>query len=446
MRGPIKTTVLLLVLCSVSTFGQKPRPRPTPIQKVKEQAPLTPRQIVDKVLPSVVLIVAQDENGGAISQGSGFVFKPGLVATNLHVFKRASNAFVKLVTGGINYKVTEVVGFDIRHDLCVVRIDDSSIPPLTLNGSNKPSIGDEVFALGNPRGLEGSVSKGIISSIRNDLGLIQMDAAISPGSSGGPVVNDRAEVIGIVVSTLLGGQNLNFAVKSEHLESLKLSYKEKVVVAGAISLKDREKDKLKGSVQRVTQSIVGLEYNEATERYTEWPAEIDVKWVYDIDGNRTDFLIYSQGKPLDRTQDFYNENGFITRRITGYVGYRQSEKLFLLGGAISLKVLEKKFSETVSRPTGYSSVYDRDGNEIESTYKYPGSPVRQLEHSYDRNGFETEEKEFANDRLIGITRNTYETDDHGNWIKQFTTLYLLKDQSSGYKPLMITYREIVYFG
>lgn len=199
----------LILFCLIASLytgdvlaQSKKKPKSTLTSKPQPTTPLTPKQIVDKVLPSVVLVVAQDKQGESISQGSGFVYKPGLVATNLHVFKRASNAFVKLVSGGISYKVIEVVGIDIRNDLCVIRIDDASISPLVLNGSKNPSIGDEIFAFGNPRGLEGTVSKGIVSSIRNDLGLIQIDAAISPGSSGGPVVNERAEVIGIAVSSL----------------------------------------------------------------------------------------------------------------------------------------------------------------------------------------------------------------------------------------------------
>src|SRR5438876_3300448 len=243
--------------------------------------PLTPRQIVDRVLPSVVLIVAQDENGEAVAQGSGFFYRASLVATNLHVFTRASKAYVKVLNDGVTHKVIEVIGLDMRRDLCVVRVDDNSTPLLALNSSGKPSVGDEVFVVSNPKGLEGSVSKGIVSSVRNDLGLIQIDAAISPGSSGGAVVNDRAEVVGVAVSTLAGGQNLNFAIPVEYLSSLKLNFKVPVFVAGALSLKDRDKEKLKGLVRSVTtrSSPTGLDQRG---EYSEKPAETSGKSVYDL--------------------------------------------------------------------------------------------------------------------------------------------------------------------
>lgn len=231
--------------------------------KAASTKPLTPRQIVEKVLHSVVLIVAQDENGEAISQGSGFFYeedfsigqideptrkpgtvdkdkidrfldgltkspplrqKSGLVATNLHVFTRASQAYVKVLGTGIKYKVAEVVGIDMRRDLCVVRVDDASAAPLMISGSSRPAVGDDVYVGSNPEGLEGSFSKGIVSGIRKDAGLIQIDAAISHGSSGGVVVNTRAEVIGIVVSSVVGGQNLNFAVPVEYLLALDLRF------------------------------------------------------------------------------------------------------------------------------------------------------------------------------------------------------------------------------
>jgi S1-C subfamily serine protease len=183
--------------------------------------PLTARQIVDRVLPSVVLVIAEDENGEAISWGSGFFYRPGLVATNLHVLTRASKASVKVLKDGVTYGVAEVRGIDIRRDLCVLRVDDTSTPPLVMSTPSDPyelpdaAVGDEIYVAGNPKGLEGSFSRGIISGIRSELGLIQIDAPISPGSSGGPVVDNHAEVIGIAVSSVVGGQNLNFAIPIE---------------------------------------------------------------------------------------------------------------------------------------------------------------------------------------------------------------------------------------
>ena len=237
------------------------------------KAQLTPRQIVQKVFPSIVLVLAEDENGEAVGQGSGFFYKPGLVVTNLHVFTRASQASIKVLNNGTTYKVAEVVGINMRRDLCVLRVNDTSTAPLKMNLSDKPAVGDEVYVAGNPKGLEGSFSRGIVSSIRSDAGLIQMDAPISPGSSGGPVVNGRAEVIGIAVSSVVGGQNLNFAVPVEYLANLTLNFRVPVVVAGAFSLKDRDKDKLRGLARSVSVTQVSHGYDERSDRYYEKPAE-----------------------------------------------------------------------------------------------------------------------------------------------------------------------------
>lgn len=221
-------------------------------------------------MPSVVLVVTQDKQGETIAQGSGFVYKQGLVATNLHVFKRASSAFVRLAGGGVNYKVTEVVGIDIKRDLCIIRIEDKTIAPLTLN-SSKPAIGDEVFTFGNPKGLEGTVSKGIVSSIRSDLDLLQIDAAISPGSSGGPVINDRAEVIGIAVSSLTGGQNLNFAIPSAFLARMSDQQFYEQDPKGSLDVFDRMAKEVINSLNKLPVSGAGVvAVSDRENEYLKW--------------------------------------------------------------------------------------------------------------------------------------------------------------------------------
>ncbi len=88
--------------------------------------------------------------------------------------------------------------------------------------SKNLAIGEEVFAVGNPQGLEGTFSQGIVGSIRDLAGgsLVQITAPISPGSSGGPVLNGKAELVGVTFATYKGGQNLNFAIPSQYLKDL----------------------------------------------------------------------------------------------------------------------------------------------------------------------------------------------------------------------------------
>jgi hypothetical protein len=415
-----------------------------PYSEPPSTKPLTPRQIVDRVLPSTVLIMTEDENGLPVAQGSGFFYKSGLVVTNLHVFTRASQAYVKVLNGGITYKVTEVAGIDMRRDLCVVKVEDNSTQPLLLNTSSSPSIGDEVFVVGNPKGLEGSVSKGIVSSIRKDVGLIQIDAAISPGSSGGVVVNDRAEAVGIVVSSLTSGQNLNFAIPIEYLSSLKLNFKVPVVVAGAFSLKDRDKDKLKGLVRSVTVVHAYFDIDPRSGKYFEKPTQMEMKSVYDLDGNKVELWNYLSGKFYVKYIYTYDGNGFKTRQVEEYGIGTRKEYEFTLAESMSEKLDKKMFSGSSETPFS-KSVYDRDGNEIEVTFKLTTGWEKHV-YTYGRHGFVAEQRSYLDDKLKSVDRYTYETDERGNWIKRYETSYSSKYPELGFTPSAVTYQNVEYFG
>lgn len=428
-----------------SHVSQRQVNSPAKTQELPATKPLTAREIVDRVLPSVVLIVSQDENGQAVGQGSGFFYKPGLVVTNLHVFTRASQAYAKVLNGGITYKVLEVVGIDMRRDLCVIKVADTSTPPLLLNRANKPEVGDEVYVASNPKGLEGSFSKGIVSGIRKDFGLIQIDAAISPGSSGGAVVNTRAEVVGIAVSSLVGGQNLNFAIPVEYLDSLKLNLRVSVIAASAFSRKDRDKDRLKGLVKSVVVTKASFDYDERSGKYFEKAAEMIEKSVYDLDGNKVEVEALFLNKKLIKHIYIYDENGFKTRHIYEFDGTRREYEV-TLAESMTEKLNERMFSGTTTTSPQSKSVYDRDGNEIENTFNYNATEFVRRVFTYGRHGFVNEEKFYDNDKLHSVSRYSYETDDYGNWIKRYETLQSAKDPELGFTPSSVTYREIIYFG
>ena len=156
--------------------------------------------------------------------GSGFFVETGYIATNYHVIKRTEQVFARSVANQTRYTVEEIVAIDEKHDLAILKVSGPSSPILSLENSDEIEIGETVYTVGNPIGLEGTVSKGIVSSIR-DFGsgpLIQIDAPISPGNSGGPVLNEKGKVIGVAVSGFQGTrvQNLNFAVPSNYLKAL----------------------------------------------------------------------------------------------------------------------------------------------------------------------------------------------------------------------------------
>jgi hypothetical protein len=179
-------------------------------------------QIVKKYSPSVVTIVALDKNDQPLSLGSGFFINTdGDIVTNHHVLEGSAKAIIK--SDGKKGEVLEIINDDPELDLLIAKTSLKNVTPLPLGDSDTITVGEEIVAIGNPAGLEGSVSNGIISGIRKagDFKFIQITAPISPGSSGGPVFNSIGKVIGIATAYLDFGQNLNFAMPVNYLTSLK---------------------------------------------------------------------------------------------------------------------------------------------------------------------------------------------------------------------------------
>lgn len=180
----------------------------------------TAQEIAKRAFASTVLLLMEDNNGQLLSIGSGFFVRDGVIASNLHVVQGASRGYAKLVGRQGKSEIEGVIAFDLKHDLVVLKVSIGGPPELSLGSSESVEIGDTVYAVGNPRGLEGTFSQGIVSGIRGDKQLLQITAPISPGSSGGPVLNSRGEVIGVSVGVFEGGQNLNFAIASAYLKAL----------------------------------------------------------------------------------------------------------------------------------------------------------------------------------------------------------------------------------
>jgi S1-C subfamily serine protease len=174
--------------------------------------------VYKKALPSVVNItstaVAFDFFYGAVPQqgmGSGFVIDgEGHILTNFHVVENARQ--LEVTTSDKKKYKAQIVGTDPAHDLAVIQIPAKSVPQAQIGDSKNLIVGQKVFAIGNPFGLSGTMTRGIISSIRSVRGprgfideAIQTDAAINPGNSGGPLLNSHGEVIGINSMILTGG-------------------------------------------------------------------------------------------------------------------------------------------------------------------------------------------------------------------------------------------------
>lgn len=172
------------------------------------------RVIADTTFQSVVLLTMEDSNGRPVSTASGFFVREDLVVTNFHAVREGVQGHVKLVGSRGTYVIAGVASMDQGKDLAVLRVTGTKAPSLRLGSDRDVRVGDRIYAVGNPMGLEGTFSDGIVSAIRN-VGarrLLQITAPISPGSSGGPVLNESGLVIGIAVGTFAEGQNLNFAI------------------------------------------------------------------------------------------------------------------------------------------------------------------------------------------------------------------------------------------
>lgn len=182
----------------------------------------TPQQIAQDSFASTVLLVIEDANGQTISLGSGFFVREGEIASNLHVVEGAARGYARLIGQSQRHEITGITAIDQERDLVLLGIATSPAPALSLGDSDTVEVGEAVYAVGNPRGLEGTFSQGIVSAVR-EIGknrLLQITAPISPGSSGGPVLNTSGMVIGVSVATYRGGQNLNFAIPVNYLAAL----------------------------------------------------------------------------------------------------------------------------------------------------------------------------------------------------------------------------------
>ena len=126
----------------------------------------TPQQIAKKAFGSTVLLVMEDANGQPISLGSGFFVRKGQIATNLHVVEGAIRGYAKLVGQKTKYDIEGITAIDPQRDLVILKVSAVGLQALSLGDSDAVQVGESVYAVGNPRGLEGTFSQGIISSIR----------------------------------------------------------------------------------------------------------------------------------------------------------------------------------------------------------------------------------------------------------------------------------------
>lgn len=183
-------------------------------------------ELVRRVKPQVVAIATYDAQGEALMTGSGFFTRPGQVVTNLHVIRGAQRIEIKTLDGKTKvYPVAGLLAVDEEGDLALLGVD---MPPDRPRASELarvlPDEGEQIVVIGNPLKLEGSVTDGIVSAVREvpNVGkIIQITAPISHGNSGSPVFNMKGEVVGVVTVKVTNGQNINLAIGAARVAQLR---------------------------------------------------------------------------------------------------------------------------------------------------------------------------------------------------------------------------------
>lgn len=196
----------------------------------KRRTQKSTREIVQEVESGVFTIITLDRKGNELGSGTGFfIDSSGRALSNFHVFEGGETWLVKILGSNTVYDVSSIIHSDKERDFILFKVDipNSKINELVLSDKGVEK-GEEILALGNPKGLESTLTKGIVSSKRYydelNLDYIQIDAAVSSGNSGGPVLDMYGEVVGITTFKLLGCDDCNFAIDIFSLKSNLASY------------------------------------------------------------------------------------------------------------------------------------------------------------------------------------------------------------------------------
>ncbi len=237
-------------------------------------------ELVRLVKPSAVAIETFDAKGNSVARGSGFFIGSDRVITNRHVIENSSRVIIHLMDGK-KYPVRGVLAIDGEGDLALLQVDvprQLAIPLQVVR--TVPEEGESIVVIGNPFGLEGSVTNGIVSAVREISGygkIIQITAPISPGSSGSPVVNMYGQVIGVATLQAAEGQSLNFAVPAERILQLKVGD-----VRSFSSLSsDTEKNKRPTAERYYSQGVAQLSLDDFARAlpFFEKAAELDPNYA-----------------------------------------------------------------------------------------------------------------------------------------------------------------------
>lgn len=219
--------IAAVLVCAAAVFAalslRAPEPGPSPAPTAEPSA--SPALTITDCVDSVLYLEMYDGDHDAFGTASGFIIGDGrTLVTNYHVLDGA--CYIRAMTRDYSetYSVEDVLAFDRTADLAVLRLNrKTAVPSLPLGDSDAVRQGDRVYAVGYPLGVANTLSDGLVSSRYNDedgVDIIQMTAAISSGSSGGALLSEACEVVGVICATYVDGQNMNLAIASNTLKKL----------------------------------------------------------------------------------------------------------------------------------------------------------------------------------------------------------------------------------
>lgn len=243
-------------------------------------------QLFERLSPSIWVVKTFDDAGKPIASGSAVVIRAGSLITNCHVLAKARK--VSVTRDNVAYGAT-LEHADAARDLCQLKVANFNAPPVTIAPAETPKIGSRVYAIGNPRGLEMTISDGLLSGIRrtdnDEFVALQITVPISPGSSGGGLFDAQGRLIGITTFALRDSQNLNFALPATWIAE--------VPARAAAALAARNERKPAATTQAGVAQVFEYRLRDRTTGLTQ-----NIRYRLDrIDGDQ---LIFNQGGRVER--------------------------------------------------------------------------------------------------------------------------------------------------
>ncbi|MEO8388082.1 serine protease [Polaromonas sp.] len=243
-------------------------------------------QLFERLSPSIWMVKTFDEAGRHIGTGSAVVIQAGTLITNCHVLVKARK--VAVTRENVSYGAT-LEHADPARDLCQLKVANFYAPPVAI-AAETPKVGARVYAIGNPRGWELTISDGLLSGIRRtdngELVALQITVPISPGSSGGGLFDAQGRLIGITTLTRLDAQNLNFAVPAAWIADVPAR------AAAALAARS-ERNKPAAATQAGNAQVFEYRLRDRTTGLTQ-----NIKYRLDrMDGNQ---LVFNQGGRVER--------------------------------------------------------------------------------------------------------------------------------------------------